>query len=595
MKGTIFAALFVTVLSVFVFPQEIDFQRSLKVTRPRMNGEDVLQAQQRLSDLGYDEVGDIDGWYGPMSSEAVTKFQRDKELDISGVVDLTTWDLINSIWVYVSNARRYSEEERLQRRSLDPDRYVRGWNPNTGNLTRWILAQGTGEKAMIVEWLAMYSSGGGSVSSVLLEEMTPSGDWSRSTEYFINEDGSISVIITALATFYTNVILETELFFDEWGEPVHTHKVVKDLETEELLEEEPESLYRYPEPIIPASYAGLLVALDFDVRESLSTANTNNVPAEQGIIFAYNSTEFSEIRELHADGTTRTVFRIEEEKSDFGAPSWSHDGDHIAFIIYKPMVFVSPVAPLAASFEMVTISPGGSLVSSVAFEEGNERLLLIDKPPVWSPDGENIAYFYPISEWENQIKIIDRNGEVILSEPSVVNFAWTSIDDIIAVERLSPAAPFITLATYSENGMVNITDFEMAYNPSWAPARDALIYCSIDPVSGTDIAQISFTDNYFESTLHQSADGITPAMPGFSHNGSMLAFIEYEGLEGTLSILNPASGNSINTGIACTYYDWSPDEHRIVVYDGKSITCIDSDGANEKLLIESDGLTVPSW
>jgi hypothetical protein len=33
------------------------------LTSPRMSGDDVRMVQQRLLDLGYSEVGAIDGWY----------------------------------------------------------------------------------------------------------------------------------------------------------------------------------------------------------------------------------------------------------------------------------------------------------------------------------------------------------------------------------------------------------------------------------------------------------------------------------------------------------------------------------------------------
>jgi len=35
----------------------------LRLTSPRMSGDDVRMVQQRLLDLGYSEVGAIDGWY----------------------------------------------------------------------------------------------------------------------------------------------------------------------------------------------------------------------------------------------------------------------------------------------------------------------------------------------------------------------------------------------------------------------------------------------------------------------------------------------------------------------------------------------------
>jgi putative chitinase len=64
-------------------------KQTLKLTNPYMKGEDVKEAQQRLTWWGIPV--DIDGIYGPDTKAAVEKFQRKKGLEVDGVVGPQTW------------------------------------------------------------------------------------------------------------------------------------------------------------------------------------------------------------------------------------------------------------------------------------------------------------------------------------------------------------------------------------------------------------------------------------------------------------------------------------------------------------------------
>ncbi|MBN2354169.1 MAG: peptidoglycan-binding protein [Spirochaetales bacterium] len=79
-----------------LFAQIPHFKRSLFLTDPRMNGADVTAAQQRLRSLGYDEVGEADGWFGPMTGRAVGRFQFRMGLAVKGAIDARTWEALFS-------------------------------------------------------------------------------------------------------------------------------------------------------------------------------------------------------------------------------------------------------------------------------------------------------------------------------------------------------------------------------------------------------------------------------------------------------------------------------------------------------------------
>jgi Tol biopolymer transport system component/peptidoglycan hydrolase-like protein with peptidoglycan-binding domain len=577
-----------------VFAQEIEFERMLEVTTPRMSGDDVKQIQQRLMDLGYDEVGDIDGWYGPMSADAAERFQNDRGLPADGRVDLATWELIDGIWLLFSAAQQIYEKEKSLHQSLDARRFVRQWFPGRNDLTEWIPAHQANNESMTLDRISLFS-GSDKVLAAIFDEMSPSGDWSRNTEYYFYKNGAVSTIITGLASFYTNTITEITYYFDEKGEIILERKVIRDLETDEEIEDEPESPYPYPDPVLELTYSDILTILKFreDVIDPVPASQYT--PASQGIIYAYNSPEYSEIRETQPDGKTRIIFRSDMQDTDFGAPSWSPAGDAIAFVIFKPMAFDNPGAPWRASFEMVILSPDGTVVSSAKWEEGDDRLLLIDKPPVWSPEGEYAAFFYPLSDWENNILIIDRRGQTVLSESFVVNLAWSSVENIVAIERLSPAVPFVSLVALSGNTFKEIADIGGGFCPEWSSAVETLAYCVYDPDSGNSAIHFSDVDGSNNTLRYRQDEDLGLRMLKFSHDGRKLAFIEIGDAGNRLCVMDIDDGSLIKTEFSGNFFDWSPDDARIVVSDTNRILVIDVDKENEAVLVKSDGISVSSW
>jgi peptidoglycan hydrolase-like protein with peptidoglycan-binding domain len=61
-------------------------ERALSLQEPRLQGEDVRAVQQRLLDLGYTQVGLVDGIFGPQTEAAVRAFQHTNRLQVDGVV-----------------------------------------------------------------------------------------------------------------------------------------------------------------------------------------------------------------------------------------------------------------------------------------------------------------------------------------------------------------------------------------------------------------------------------------------------------------------------------------------------------------------------
>jgi hypothetical protein len=67
------------------------FTRTLRLQEPRIEGDDVRQVQRRLLQLGYGQVGEADGIYGPATESAVRAFQERGGLETDGIVGPATW------------------------------------------------------------------------------------------------------------------------------------------------------------------------------------------------------------------------------------------------------------------------------------------------------------------------------------------------------------------------------------------------------------------------------------------------------------------------------------------------------------------------
>lgn len=73
------------------------FQRTLRLSNPRMNGEDIRALQNRLMDVSRIPRGKGgDGWYGPVTEANIIVFQAANGLPVTGVVDTVTWNTLFS-------------------------------------------------------------------------------------------------------------------------------------------------------------------------------------------------------------------------------------------------------------------------------------------------------------------------------------------------------------------------------------------------------------------------------------------------------------------------------------------------------------------
>jgi len=67
------------------------FHSVLELQTPRMNSPDIVLLQTRLIQLGFDEIGEADGYYGPVTEGVVKKIQYYSEFEPNGKVNQKEW------------------------------------------------------------------------------------------------------------------------------------------------------------------------------------------------------------------------------------------------------------------------------------------------------------------------------------------------------------------------------------------------------------------------------------------------------------------------------------------------------------------------
>jgi len=81
-----------------------------------MNNQDVLNLQERLLELGFSEIGNADGYYGPLMAEGIKTIQYFSGFEQNKIVDKKLWDFVfnksnDTILSYISIVSKYNTNE----------------------------------------------------------------------------------------------------------------------------------------------------------------------------------------------------------------------------------------------------------------------------------------------------------------------------------------------------------------------------------------------------------------------------------------------------------------------------------------------------
>ena len=94
MKKAIFS-LFLFFIINYLFSQ--DFTKTIEVMNIRMYGLDVMNLQTKLSEHGFNEIGEIDGYYGPLTENVIKRIQYFVGFEQNGKVEKKLWDFLFDI------------------------------------------------------------------------------------------------------------------------------------------------------------------------------------------------------------------------------------------------------------------------------------------------------------------------------------------------------------------------------------------------------------------------------------------------------------------------------------------------------------------
>lgn len=116
-----------------------DFGRDLKLTQPRMNGDDVLAVQEVLLSLGFQSIGTADSWFGPKTQVAVKSYQRYMGFAQDGIVNQKLWqtmfsteELHRRIAADIRAANSYSLDKLSK-----SEKPLMGYSTEGGSITRY--------------------------------------------------------------------------------------------------------------------------------------------------------------------------------------------------------------------------------------------------------------------------------------------------------------------------------------------------------------------------------------------------------------------------------------------------------------------------
>jgi peptidoglycan hydrolase-like protein with peptidoglycan-binding domain len=116
-----------------------EFYRIIEVKDIRMYGSDIEKLQIKLIEYGFNEIGEIDAYYGPLTENAIKTIQFYLGFEQNGKVDVILWDLLfnESNAIILKNINIISK--------YDPDEFEKesgrrmGYSTEGGHIEKYFL------------------------------------------------------------------------------------------------------------------------------------------------------------------------------------------------------------------------------------------------------------------------------------------------------------------------------------------------------------------------------------------------------------------------------------------------------------------------
>ena len=265
---------------------------------------------------------------------------------------------------------------------------------------------------------------------------------------------------------------------------------------------------------------------------------TVNVDAQTQIVFSSNRTGNFEIYVMDANGGNQR--KLTNYRHTDGSPSWSPDGEHIAFTSTRDGTF----GIRGPDFEICVMDANGTNQRNLTNNLHQET------DPTWSPNGKHIAY----------ASTKDRNFEIYVMDADGRNR-----------RRLT------------NSGDVHIHD----WHPSWSPDGKRIAFTSNR--DGNKEIYMMDADGGNQRRLTNSGDvHIHNWHPSWSPDGKRIAFTSDRDGDLKIYVMNADGGQQENRtrDMHGDQPSWSPDGKRIAFVS-------ESDGNKEIYTINAEGRRDP--
>ncbi len=227
------------------------------------------------------------------------------------------------------------------------------------------------------------------------------------------------------------------------------------------------------------------------------------------------------IFELNADGGSQQRLTDQDSNADPQAlffqvePAWSPDGTLLAFSSRR-----------GRSFDLYTMRPDGTETRQVSSTKEN------DGHPTWSPDGDSIAF---VRGEPGRIYVMNADGTGVrrltedLAEES--DPAWSPDGDWIAYTQRTPGTAIreIWLARPDGTERRRVTSFNSAiYGPAWSPDSKRIAFAADLDRPTYDIYSVDLSGKARVRYTRTLSDSFEPA---WSPDGATIAYARSGAIE----------------------------------------------------------------
>lgn len=267
-------------------------------------------------------------------------------------------------------------------------------------------------------------------------------------------------------------------------------------------------------------------------------------------------------------------YRVAATEAEETNPVWSPDGEWLAYI------------SSAAGGSVLVIGPDGQ---RVLHEGSHPRSSYYTDGVSWSPDSSRLA----LALVPGGIKIVDLNGatvrEIIAVEPRHV--AWSPAGELLAFTsgRELMVADVATGATRPVVSMDSDVRF-----PMWLTDEQTILFHGYTETGNTDLFAVALDGSGLRNITATS--DLFEDVPAISPDGRRIAVVVDDGSERWVAVMNIDGSQRLRTVMDMTNSGapvWSPDGTELVVADGTDIFEVPVEPGLPSFLI-GHGIA-PSW